>query len=109
MHRIEKGSLPGQAHLSEVFRAACLLQGSTRLDQKAEDMLLLPLFDGVPLEYERWKRDDPQGYISQVRGGGRGRGAGAGGRRPLALYVGAEGGALALDVDKLLWIGTFGI
>lgn len=66
MHRIEEGSLPGQSHLSEVLRAACLLQGSTRLDQKAEEALLLPLFDGVPLEYERWKRDDPQGYISQV-------------------------------------------
>lgn len=69
MHRIEGGSLQGQAHLSEVLRAACLLQGSTRLDQKAEKVLLLPLFDGVPLEYERWKRDDPQGYISQVGGG----------------------------------------
>jgi hypothetical protein len=43
-----------------------LLQGSTRLDQKAEE-LLKGLFDGVPWEFERWKKDDPQGYISQVR------------------------------------------
>lgn len=44
-----------------------LLQGSTRLDQKAEE-LLKGLFDGVPWEFERWKKDDPQGYISQVGG-----------------------------------------
>lgn len=41
------------------------VQGSTRLDQKAEE-LLLSLFDGAPWEFERWKQEDPQGYISQV-------------------------------------------
>jgi hypothetical protein len=66
MHRIEEGSMRGQSQLSEVLRATCLLQGSTRLDQQAEQ-LLLSLFDGAPWEFERWKQEDPQGYISQVR------------------------------------------
>lgn len=68
MHRIEEGSLPGHSQLSEVLRAICLLQGSTRLDQQAEQ-LLLSLFDhhdGAPGEFERWKQEDPQGYLGQV-------------------------------------------
>jgi hypothetical protein len=44
MYRIEAGTTPGYFQLSEVLLATCLLQGSTRLDQQAEQ-LLLSLFD----------------------------------------------------------------
>jgi hypothetical protein len=36
--------VPGQSHLSEVLRALCLLNGSTMLDQRAEEVLFRPLF-----------------------------------------------------------------
>jgi hypothetical protein len=44
MYCIEAGTTPGYFQLSEVLLATCLLQGSTRLDQQAEQ-LLLSLFD----------------------------------------------------------------
>jgi hypothetical protein len=58
--------MPGQSQLLGVLCATCLLQGSMRLDQQAEQ-LLLSLFDGAAWEFERWKQQNPQGYISQVR------------------------------------------
>jgi hypothetical protein len=40
MHRIEEGATPGHFQLPELLHATCLLQGSTRLDQQAKQLLL---------------------------------------------------------------------
>lgn len=63
---MEAGAQPGQAQLSEVVKSRMLLEGSTRLDHKAEEKLLLPLFGEGRREFELWKREDAQGYIQQM-------------------------------------------
>uniref|UniRef100_A0A383VX69 Actin-like ATPase domain-containing protein n=1 Tax=Tetradesmus obliquus TaxID=3088 RepID=A0A383VX69_TETOB len=67
MHKIEKGTTEKTAHLSEVRRSLCLLNGSTMLDQRAEEMLFRPLFGDRPDEYERWRREEHQDYITQMK------------------------------------------
>ncbi|KAF6255352.1 hypothetical protein COO60DRAFT_227757 [Scenedesmus sp. NREL 46B-D3] len=63
MHRIEQGATPGQSHLSEVLRALCLLNGSTMLDNMAEEALFKPLFGDRPDEYYRWRSEQRQDYL----------------------------------------------
>lgn len=67
MHRIEASKQnPGECQLTERLRSRCLLAGSRMLDYAAEAYLLQPLFGGNTAAYERWIREEPQSYISQV-------------------------------------------
>jgi len=75
MHRIEASKQnPGECQLTERLRSRCLLAGSRMLDYAAEAYLLQPLFGGNTAAYERWIREEPQSYISQVREAGSWRG-----------------------------------
>ena len=68
MHAIEASKTKSSdSHLAERLRSRCLLLGSRMLDAQAEQYLLRPLFAAASGEYERWRLEEPQSYISQMQ------------------------------------------
>jgi len=68
MHRVEPATAAaGKCRLSEVFRSDCLPLGSSRLDERAEETIIKPLFSSHPPgAFEAWKRDHHHSYRSQM-------------------------------------------